>query len=339
MIYFDGHNDTLLRLWRIHRAEAVDAFVHGTEDGHLDLPKARAGHLAGGLCAIFVMSDPACLDDPARPPRTGQERALREATEMFSILLRIARQHPEAVRICGSVADIRAAMDAGQFAAVPHIEGAEMIGPDLDALYVLHAAGLRSLGPVWSYPNIFAHGVPFVFPSTPDHGPGLTAAGNDLVRACNALRIMVDLSHLNEAGFWDVARISDAPLVASHSNALGVAAHSRNLTDRQLDAIRDTGGLAGINLGGSFLNPLGERTAKLPLDIIRRHVDYIAGRIGIAHVALGSDFDGTTIPEGLRGAQDLDRITALFGNDYNAEELAGFAHANWLRVLERTWGG
>ncbi|WP_407816227.1 dipeptidase, partial [Staphylococcus aureus] len=86
-------------------------------------------------------------------------------------------------------------------------------------------------------PNIFAYGVPFRFPSTPDIGPGLTDAGKRLIKTCNELKIMVDLSHMNEQGFWDIARISDAPLVASHSNAYAICNHSRNLTDRQLDAI------------------------------------------------------------------------------------------------------
>jgi membrane dipeptidase len=345
--YFDGHNDTLLRLWRFHRQSATEAFIsgalcdenrkEGAVEGHIDLVKARAGNLAGGLCAIFVMSDPECLARADSPVRVGPARALRDASEMFAILLRLARSRADALRICGSVADIHAAMAAGQFAAVPHIEGAEMIGTDLDALYLLHAAGLRSLGPVWSHRNHFAHGVPFVFPSTPDHGPGLSPAGEDLIRACNELRILIDLSHLNEAGFWDVARLSQAPLVASHSNALAIAAHSRNLTDRQLDAIRDSNGLVGINLGSSFLNPAGERTAKLPLDLIRRHIDHIVSRIGIDHVALGSDFDGTTIPEGLRGAEDLPKITALLAGDYNRDEIAAFAHGNWLRVLHQSW--
>ena len=128
----------------------------------------------------------------------------------------------------------------GSLAAVLHIEGAEAIDPELDALEVLHAAGLRSLGPVWSRPNLFGHGVPFRFPSSPDTGPGLTDAGKALVRACNELRLMLDLSHLNEAGFWDVAALSQAPLVASHSNAHALCPCSRNLTDKQLDAIRAT---------------------------------------------------------------------------------------------------
>jgi membrane dipeptidase len=193
-------------------------------------------------------------------------------------------------------------MDAGSFAAVFHIEGAEAIAGNLDALYVLHQAGLRTLGPVWSRPNIFAYGVPFRFPSTPDIGPGLTEAGRDLIRACNELNIMVDLSHMNEQGFWDIAALSKAPLVASHSNVHALCPHSRNLTDRQLDAIRDTGGLAGINFGVLFLRDDGVRDTNTSLDLLVRHVAYIADRIGIDHVALGSDFDGTTIPAELKDA-------------------------------------
>ncbi|HEY0212882.1 MAG TPA: dipeptidase [Paenirhodobacter sp.] len=336
--YFDGHNDTLLRLWTHHRATAEQAFIHGTPEGHLDLPKARLGGLGGGLCAIFVMPDPARRDDPGLP-RVAEAPALRDTAQMLAILLRLARDYPQDLRLCLAVQDIEAAFANGQFAAVAHIEGAEMIGPDLDALYMLHAAGLRSLGPVWSHPNIFAHGVPFAFPSTPDHGPGLTPAGVDLVRACNELWVMIDLSHLNEAGFWDIARLSNAPLVATHSNTIAVAPHSRNLTDCQLDAIGASGGLVGINLGAGFLNPAGIRDAGIGLDPIRRHIDHIVNRIGLDHVALGSDFDGTLIPDDLRGAQDLPKITALLRADYTPEEIARFAHRNWFRVLRATWGG
>ena len=141
---------------------------------------------------------------------------------------------------CGIVRDadqLAQALDEKVVAMVLHFEGAEPLDTDLAALEVFYAAGLRSIGLVWSRPNAFAHGVPFAFPATPDFGPGLTAAGKRLVKACNARRIMVDLSHLNEAGFWDVARLSDAPLVASHSGAHVLCPSSRNLTDKQLDAI------------------------------------------------------------------------------------------------------
>src|ERR1700759_669044 len=97
---------------------------------------------------------------------------------------------------------------------VLHLEGAEAIDADLSNLEAFYASGLRSLGPVWSRPNIFGHGVPFAYPRSPDTGPGLTAAGKEFVRACNRLGILVDVSHLNERGFWDVANLSDRPLVA-----------------------------------------------------------------------------------------------------------------------------
>ena len=121
--------------------------------------------------------------------------------------------------------------------AVLHFEGAEAIDPDLESLEHWYAAGLRSLGPVWSRPTAFGNGVPFIFPSSPDTGPGLTPAGHELIRRCAELGILVDLSHLNEAGFWDVARAQLGPLVASHSGAHALCQASRNLTDAQLDAI------------------------------------------------------------------------------------------------------
>jgi membrane dipeptidase len=137
-------------------------------------------------------------------------------------------------------------MEDGLLAPVMHIEGAEAIDPNFEVLDVLYEAGLRSLGPVWSRSNAFGHGVPFLCPSSPDTGPGLTDLGKELIEACNRLGILIDLSHLNERGFWDVAAISNAPLVATHSNAHALSPHSRNLTDKQLTAIGETGGMVGV---------------------------------------------------------------------------------------------
>jgi membrane dipeptidase len=124
-----------------------------------------------------------------------------------------------------------------------HIEGAEAIGEELGELEVLYAAGLRSIGPVWSRPNIFGHGVPFRFPADPEQGPGLTEAGKALVKRCNELGVLVDLSHMNAEGFRDIAGISTKPLVATHSNVHALSNSSRNLMDWQLDAIRESGGV------------------------------------------------------------------------------------------------
>jgi membrane dipeptidase len=146
------------------------------------------------------------------------------------------------------------------------------IDPNFEVLDVLYEAGLRSLGPVWRRSNAFGHGVPFLCPSSPDTGPGLTDLGKELIGACNRLGILIDLSHLNERGFWDVAAISNAPLVATHSNAHALSPHARNLTDKQLTAIGETGGMVGVNFATSYLRPDGRQHADTPVDLVIEHL-------------------------------------------------------------------
>jgi membrane dipeptidase len=211
---FDGHNDVLLRLYRRGGADAPRAFLDGEAKGQLDLPMARQGGFAGGLFAIFVPSSkPETIapdvDSPPQqpagsaslPPSVEMTAAQRAVFSMVALLLRIERESKGRVRVCRNVNDIRQCLEDGVLAPVLHLEGAESIDPNFELLEVLHAAGLRSLGPVWSRSNAFGHGVPFVCPSSPDTGPGLTDLGKELVRACNRLGILIDLSHLNERGF------------------------------------------------------------------------------------------------------------------------------------------
>ncbi|RIK99862.1 MAG: peptidase [Proteobacteria bacterium] len=354
---FDGHNDVLLRL-HLGGGDPVAAFLDGQGGaGHLDLPRARAAGFAGGLFAIFVPSpaQAAAASTAAQgkagegtqnlgpgahePEEVGLAGAQAATLAMASLLVRIARASDGRVRICRSVADIRAAMADGAQASVLHIEGAEAIDADLAMLDVLHQAGLRSLGPVWSRPNIFGFGVPFRFPSPPDIGPGLTDAGKRLIAACNDLRILIDLSHLNEAGFWDVARLSNAPLVATHSNAHAICAASRNLTDKQLAAIRDSGGLVGVNYAVSFLRPDGARNADTPIDVVVDHLAYMVERLGEDGVALGSDFDGALIAAGMGSVSGLPAlIAAMRTRGFGDALIEKICHHNWLGVLERTWG-
>ena len=336
---FDGHNDVLLRLRRAGHSDAAKVFLDGEAAGHIDLPRAKAGGLAGGLCALYIPSPSMTKDANGDFPAPDERDALAETLAMARLLFEIERRSDGGLTVCRTASEIRQAIGGGSFASVFHIEGAEAIGTNLDALYVLHQAGLRTLGPVWSRPNIFAYGVPFRFPSSPDIGPGLSEAGKDLVRACNELKIMVDQSHMNEAGFWDIARISDAPLVASHSNVHALCPHSRNLTDRQMDAIRDTGGLVGINFGVLFLRNDGTRDPSTGIEPLLDHIDYVANRIGIDHVALGSDFDGTTIPAVMKDCRGLSLIIdGLSKRGYDAAALDKVTHQNWIAVLERTWG-
>jgi membrane dipeptidase len=242
------------------------------------------------------------------------------------------------LRVARTVTDLDAARDEGPPAAVLHLEGAEAIDPDLEALDFWYSAGLRSLGPVWSRPNAFGHGVPFMAPASPDTGPGLTDAGRALVRRCAELGILVDVSHLNETGFWDVARLEQAPIVASHSAAHGLCASSRNLTDAQLDAIGASGGLVGIVFACAFLRPDFADDGDTPIALIAEHARYVADRIGVGHVALGSDFDGATIPEGLGDVAGLPRLLAALSDvGFSEGDRAAIARENWRRVLGECW--
>jgi membrane dipeptidase len=347
---FDGHNDTLLKLY-LPKPGQERGFFERSEHGHIDLPRAEAGGLAGGFFAVYVPPPPRDQPDPdpdlpktgayemPLPPPLDLAYAQRTAFGMTATLFRVEAESAGRVRVVRSAGEIERCLADGALAAILHFEGAEMIDPELDALEVFYRAGLRSLGIVWSRPNAFGHGVPFAFPSSPDTGPGLTDAGKALVRACNRLRVLIDLSHLNEAGFWDVARLSDAPLVATHSNAHALAPSSRNLTDRQLDAIRDSDGMVGLNFAVSFLREDGRSNPDTPLETMVNHVDHLVERLGIERVGLGSDFDGATIPKAIGDAAGLPRLVeALRARGYDEPALRKLAHENWLRVLRKTWG-
>ena len=317
----DGHNDLVLKRWR------------GEPANHIDLETAAETGFAGGFFALYVPS-PYNGDPPATPyamplaePIDAGE-AKRITEELFDTLCSLP------VRRAESVDDFR----PGEITAIVHMEGAEAISDDLSNLEDWYRRGLRSIGLVWSRPNAFASGVPFEFPGSPDTGPGLTDAGRALVRACNELGILVDVSHLNERGFWDVVEVSDQPVVATHSNAHALCASTRNLTDAQLDAVRDSGGVVGVNFAVTFLREDGMNSfEETGLDEIVRHVDYLADRMGIDHVAFGSDFDGAVVPAELGGVSGLPRLVDALSGRYAPDEVDRITHGNWLRVLDATW--
>jgi membrane dipeptidase len=324
-VFVDGHNDLLLRL------------ALGETPRHIDLERARAAGFAGGFFAVFVPS-PEGHGFPPPPYRLPLPEPIPQPpARQFADAVVAELERLEAaglVRIARSVEDFA----PGRIAAILHLEGAEPLAPDLSDLDEWYARGLRSLGLVWSRPNAFAEGVPFAFPSSPETGPGLTKAGRALVRACNERGILVDCSHLNRRGFFDVAALSTAPVVATHSNAHALCPASRNLDDEQLDAIRDSGGVVGVNFAVSFLREDGLQDKATPLDAVCRHVDYLVERMGIDHVALGSDYEGAEVPEALADAARLPRLAeALAGRGYDDDAVAKITHRNWLRVLAETW--
>ncbi len=349
---FDGHNDVLLGLHLAERGSGRSFFIE-SEKGHLDLPRARRGGFAGGFFALYTPAPgPATpLKDRLIVTETGYEvrpapaidpaYAQRFTLAMAARLFRLEAESQGQVKVVRTVDELAGCLHNGTLAVVMHMEGAEAIDPEFDALEVFYQAGLRSLGPVWSRPNIFGHGVPFKFPHSPDTGPGLTDAGKALVRACNRLGIMLDLAHINEQGFWDVARLSDAPLVVTHAAVHALCPSTRNLTDQQLEAIKASEGMVGVIFEVSNLRADGAKDENLdtPLDVLIRHIDYLVEHLGIESVGFGSDYDGgIQPPQALRDASQLPNlITALREHGYDDAALRKITHENWLRVLRKAW--
>ena len=344
--FFDGHNDFLLRL-RNAPEQRNDLWLGSTGTGHLDLSRMKQGGFAGGLFAIWVPSpsksptnyqaqmEKAPFEVPL-PDLMALDEAQPAALAMAGHFHWMERAAPKDFVICRTPAAVRATMQAGKIAGVMHMEGADAIGADLDALYLFYEMGLRSLGPVWSRPTVFGYGVPFKFPGTPDTGPGLTEAGKTLIQVCNELGVLIDLSHLNQAGFEDVARLSKAPLVATHSNVHAITPSPRNLTDRQLEQIRDSGGMVGLNFATSFLRTDGMAAPDFGFDVMIRHVDYLIDKLGEDHVGLGSDFDGCTVANPLKDVAGVPRLFDAFAaHGYDEALIAKLAHRNWLSCLDR----
>jgi membrane dipeptidase len=348
---FDGHNDTLLDLYMPKHGKRR-SFLNGSYEGHIDLPRAGKAGLVGGIFGLCVPPPPASEEsDPMygfAVTEDGYEMKMHSPLEyeyareftgrVLDMLDDMEQASNRLVKVVQSYEDLTGCMERGIFAVVLHFEGAEAIDRDLSNLSEYYRRGLRSLGPVWSRPNRFGCGVPFRFPHSPDTGPGLTDAGKDLVRECNSLGIMVDLAHMNEHGFRDVAKLTHAPLVVTHTNVFTLCRSTRNVTDYQISTVAESGGIIGISFVTENLNPDGTPDPHTPLSLIADHIDYVARKVGIDHVAFGSDFDGAEMPESLADVTFLPALVDTLRNrGYDSESLEKVAYRNWLRVLGETW--
>lgn len=343
---FDGHNDSVNHLQRVGDTTG-EGFFEGNVLAHLDLPRAREGGFAGGFFAMWSPAPDTPMDaftdgdgtvmneDPidAVPHDFARETILQQAE------LALTMTEEDSFRLCTTAADIEDAADDAAIAALLHLEGAEGIGEDLSELDTLYDMGLRSLGPVWSRPNIFGHGVPFNFDKTPDTGPGLTDAGQRLVRACAEKNMIVDLAHMNEAGFWDVAKIYDGPLLSTHSGVHAICPSTRNLTEKQLGAIAERDGIVGLNYHCAFLRKDGRQSSDTDLEIMIRHLDALLEALGEDGVALGSDFDGALMPQDLRDASKLPNLVgAMDQAGFGQELIEKICWNNWLTMIRRVIG-
>ena len=340
---FDGHNDLLTALRWPERSGARDP-LRRSDVGHLDLPRMREGGMAGGFFSAFVPSHVAPNDFDAATDAHGRYRiepgapisrsdARRDVEAMIDLAHGLVTGSNGTVQIVDDASEARVTMEAGRVAIALHLEGAEAIGADLNGLDDLVAMGVRAIAPAWSRSNVFAGGVPLAFPSSPDLGSGLTQAGVELVRACDRMGVLIDVAHLTEAGFWDVLAVAEGPVVATHANAHAICPHSRNLTDRQLDALAERGGVVGLNFGTGFLAPDGSWDRTLPISILVRHLDHLVARLGVRGVALGSDFDGARTPDCVRDVRRMQApLRAVRATGASHDDVDALAHGNWLRV-------
>ena len=305
----DGHIDTLVAVDRQHRSLATRSDV-----GHADVPRL----VAGGVDVQFF----ACYIEPQFKPDRGLQRVL----QLIDRFYRELGGCPDLAAPAADYDDIVATVAAGKLAAVLSVEGGEAVGYDLANLRLLHRLGVRVLGLTWNQRNAIADGV-----GETRTGGGLSNFGVEVVREMNRLGMVVDVSHLAEAGFWDVLEVSTKPVLATHSDARALCDHRRNLTDGQIRALAAGGGAMGMNFAPDFLSATGQASVATVLD----HIDHIVSLVGPGHVGFGSDFDGIgTPPAGLEDATRLPAITeGLVARGYRDEDILAILGGNFLRVL------
>jgi membrane dipeptidase len=286
-----------------------------SELGHVDIPRLLQG---GVNCQVFAISS---LRDRTPP------HALRTALEMISILETECTQNSSYIHLVTNAEELLTTVNDGKIAAMLSIEGADIIEGRLSILRILYQLGVRMVGLVHSRRNLLADGV-----ADSRTNGGLSTLGVEVVEELNRLGLIIDVSHLNITGFWDLMDLVKSPVMASHSNCHAVYSHPRNLTDDQIQALAQRGGVIGINFAPSFIHPVNATIERL-VD----HIDHIVDVVGAEYVGLGSDFDGiSSTPEGLNDVSQLPRITQeLIRRRYSDAEIRQILGLNHLRVFKQ----
>lgn len=313
-IVVDGHCDTLGDVLEGKRTLAERSTL-----GHVDLPRLRAGGVTAQIFACFT------------PIHEYHRSATRYALRMIDVLHQAIDAHPDELLLAANAAGIRRAKAEGKIAGILGLEGAEPLGNDLAVLRSFHRLGVRVLGLTWNFRNEVADGV-----MEGTQALGLSAFGKEVVEECNRLGVLIDVSHLAPAGLEDVLRVSQRPVIASHSNARALCDHPRNLSDAQIEAIARGGGLVGVTFVDAFLHrPAAEASIEHALD----HIDHLLRVVGPEHVMIGSDFDGADMPRGLEDAIRYPSLTAgMAARGHNETIIRGVLGLNFLRVFDKVTG-
>lgn len=321
-IVVDMHNDLPSRV----ADEGYDAAVrHAPGDGHTDVPRLLESGITAQWMAAWVDAT----------YRAGSERSpFARAVRLIGIIDALVARDPARLARAASAAEIVRAKAEGRVAILVGVEGGHAIEGSLERLGELHALGMRYLTLTWNNGNEWAGS------SLGEGGTrtgGLTSLGRAVIREMERLGVLVDLSHVSDATFDDVLDVASRPVIASHSNARALYDHPRNLTDRQLRAIAAGGGVACANFYPLFLDPefAAGRRSRMPLSVLVDHLDHMASVAGIAHVGLGSDFDGiSAVPEGLEDISCMPRIAeALLDRGFGEDDVRAVIGGNVLRVM------
>lgn len=308
----DAHCDTALTL----AAGGTLAPLPGEEQGHVDIPRLRKGGVKLQVFALWVNHDKHRLD------------ATQRALTLLDAVWREVERHRDDLHPVLRAEDMAEAEAAGKIGVLLSIEDGAALGGSLAALRMFYRLGVRALGLTWNGRNELAEGV-----GDEQSGGGLTGFGRRVVGEMERLGMVVDVSHITERGFWDVAELTTKPFIASHSNARALCDHPRNLTDDQIKVLAERGGVMGMNFYPVFLRSSGTALLRDVVD----HVDYIADLVGTKCIGIGSDYDGiSSTPEGLEDVAALPRLTeALLGRGYADEVVADILGGNFRRVFEQ----
>jgi membrane dipeptidase len=308
-MFVDFHCDTLYRL-----VDKKTDFFERTGEGHVDLPRMKEGKVHLQVFAVFV--------DPKFMRKNAATMALKLIDKMHEIV-----EKSSEIELVLQGKDIDRIKKEGKIGALLSIEGGEALEGEIALLRMFYKLGVRAITLTWSLRNDLGDGVDGV----PDSG--LTSFGKEVVKEMNRLGMIVDVSHLNEKGFWDVIDISEKPIIASHSNAKALCSHRRNLTDEQIKAIAQKGGVIGINFAPQFLRD----DKKASIEDVLNHIDYMVNLVGEDYVGFGSDFDGiNSTPEGLEDISKFPKIVeGLIKRGYTQEQIDKITHKNFENLIKK----
>jgi len=285
---------------------------------HVSIRKLKTGNVGIQFFAVWI------------DPKYRLSSCLKNGLNIIECYHKMLETHKDTFYPILTYKDALNALKSEKIGCMLTIEGGDILEGELKNLKKLYELGVRAMALTWNYTNEISSGIC----NTDDTDSGLTTFGKEVVQTMNDLGMIIDVSHISYRGFWDVYELSDRPIIASHSNARAKCNNIRNLDDRQLEGIAKKEGIVGINFNPPFLS--NDRTANI-IDIIR-HIEYIAGLVGIDYIGFGSDFDGIDrVPSGIHGSESFPKIIEeLLKLNYKEEHIFKICHGNMLRVMKAT---